>query len=200
MCARGGGDGGAAQARADEEARQARIRAGSDAVDARFRGFDDGFFDRRRTAYLNFAKPQLNQQFEDATRELSFSLARQGLGSSSVAAQRLARLQADRDLRAQEIAGAAESQVNQARTAVADARRGSLDLVSATGDMDAGINEANARAASLSTMPTYSALGDLFANATEGLAAYQGGVTQNQIFGSNPRAALSRRGSARVVT
>lgn len=53
----GGGDGGAAQARADEQARQARIKQGVGRINEQFNQFDDSFYQGRKDAYRAFATP-----------------------------------------------------------------------------------------------------------------------------------------------
>ena len=67
----GGGDGGAAQARADENARQARIKTGVGNINQKFDKFDDGFFKGRGQAYTNFATPQVNDQYKQVSDQLA---------------------------------------------------------------------------------------------------------------------------------
>src|SRR6478736_3044441 len=47
-------------------------------------GFGDDFFNDRREAYMNYATPQLEDQYGDAQKQLTFALARGGLLDSSV--------------------------------------------------------------------------------------------------------------------
>src|SRR3546814_9115062 len=89
----GGGNSDAAEAaRRDEEARQARIRAGMGQIDQTFSQFNDDYFDTRSKAYLDYATPQLEDQFAKATEQLIFALSRGGNLNSSVAGERLADL------------------------------------------------------------------------------------------------------------
>src|SRR3546814_1150118 len=75
----GGGNSDAAEAaRRDEEARQARIRAGMGQIDQTFSQFNDDYFDTRSKAYLDYATPQLEDQFAKAKEQLIFALSRGG--------------------------------------------------------------------------------------------------------------------------
>ncbi|GLO68644.1 hypothetical protein MACH17_01610 [Phaeobacter inhibens] len=71
---KGGGDS-SAQYRQDEQARQAAIRDGTAKIDETFAQFDDDFYTKQREAFLDFARPQLEDQRADASRELVYSLA-----------------------------------------------------------------------------------------------------------------------------
>jgi len=72
MCGGGGGDGGAAdearrqraEAEQRERERQARISAGNAAINDTFSKFDDNFYSGRRNAYIDFATPQLQDEYE----------------------------------------------------------------------------------------------------------------------------------------
>ena len=60
------GDGGrktqlaeAERQRAEEEARQGRVREGADAINTAFAGYDDDFYKGISQNYLDFARPQV---------------------------------------------------------------------------------------------------------------------------------------------
>jgi hypothetical protein len=116
-----GGDGGAGdeakRARAEEAARQARIKTGIGGIDSAFSGFDSNFYDGRKQAYLNFAMPQLNEQHDDAYRGLTYQLARQGLNESSTGADRFGRLQKTYDMNRQGVVDKGMETANNARRA-----------------------------------------------------------------------------------
>lgn len=166
----GGGDGGAAAARAEEQARQERIRQGTTKINDTFNSqFTDDYFGTRRKSYLDYATPQLQKQFEDAQKELAFSLDRSGLTSSSVRAQKEAELAELFDTNKRAVADQALTYENTARTGVEDARANLISTLNATGDVEGASRSAIARAQALSQPDAYSPLGQLFATFTSGL-------------------------------
>lgn len=159
----------AEQARRDEQARQARIRQGTADIDQTFSQFDDAFYDGRRDAFLNYATPQLEDQYAKAQQELTFALARGNLLDSTVRGEKTAELQQLYDLNRQEITDQAISSSNETRNAVEDARSNLVAQLNSTGDAQGAANAAIARASALSQPAAYSPLTELFAGFTQGL-------------------------------
>ena len=171
MCMGGGGDGGAAERqRQEEEARQARIREGKAAIESKFAGFDDDFYDSRRTSYLDYANPQLEDQFKDATRELTLALARSGLLNSSAKARRFGDLKKQYDTQARAIADKATQYENQSRSAIGAAKSDLLTQNQSLADPTLAAANAQNRAENLTKLPAFSPLGLLFAGITDGIA------------------------------
>jgi hypothetical protein len=174
-------------AREAEEARQQSIREGTRDINKTFNGqFDDGFFDSRRQAFLDYASPQLNDQYSDAQKELTFSLARSGLLDSSVRGEKLGDLQKAYDLNQQQIADQALASEGETRNAIEDARANLITTLNATGDATQAANSAISRASALSQPAAFSPLANLFADFTSTLGtqaaleranAYSGGAT-----------------------
>jgi hypothetical protein len=165
-------DGGneAAQARADEAARQAKIREGTANVNSIFdSNFNDDFFNKRRDAYLDYANPQLEDQYGDANKQLTFSLARSGLLDSSVRGEKLGDLQKLYDTQKQAVADKALGYETGARNSVEDARGNLISTLNATGDAEGAAKGALARSSALSAPDVYSPLGQLFTDFTNGL-------------------------------
>lgn len=162
----GGGDGGAAQARADEAARQARIRQGTASIDKNFSGFDDGFYANRAKAYTNFANPQLADQYARTQQNLTYNLARQGLTASSEAARNAGELQRQYNDNRAQIAAKGMDAANDARQQVEQNRSELISQLNATGDPAAAASGALNRASVLSQQQSFSPLGQLFANTT----------------------------------
>lgn len=168
----GGGKGGgeAAQARADEQARQERIRAGTEKIGTIFDGqFNDGYFDKQKQSYIDYAKPQLEDQYGKAQKELTYSLARAGNLNSSVRGEKSAELQKQYDLNAQKIADDALAYSTQARNQVEAARSDLVSQLNATGDAEGAANSAISRASTLSQPAAFSPLTELFSTFTSGL-------------------------------
>ena len=88
MCFNDGGDGGASEYREAEKERQRKTIEQQNAINAVFDTYDDDFYKNRAQDYLNYANPQINEQFADAMDDLRFALDRQGITRSSMAAER----------------------------------------------------------------------------------------------------------------
>lgn len=193
----GGGDGGAAQARADEAARQERIKQGTASIDKNFSGFNDAFFDSRARAYTNFANPQLADQYARTQQNLTYNLARQGLTASSEAARNAGELQRQYNDNRAMIAAKGMDAANEARQQIEQNRSELLAQLNATSDPAAAAASAVNRADILSRQQSFSPLGQLFANTTGllGGAATAGYYDRNapgltpykQIFGGGSR-------------
>jgi len=182
-----GGGSEAKQARADEQARQDKIRGGTTRVNSIFDSqFTPDYFNKQQQNYLDYATPQLEDQRDKASKELTFALARAGLTDSSVRADKEAELQKQYDLNKQQIADEALSYKGKAQSSVEDARANLISTLNATGDAEGAANSAISRSATLSQPAAYSPLADLFANFTAGLGTqaalekanmYSGGQT-----------------------
>ena len=172
MCFGGGGDGGAAQARADEQARQERVRKGVSNINRNFEGFNTGFFDSRSDAYKNFAMPQVNQAFQNNADQVAYSLARSGLTSSSEAARRQGILQSDNALARQQVYSNAAAERQRAMQAVEDNRNNLINQVQSTSDATlAGQNALRQAQVLTSQANNFNPIANLFANTTGMLAA-----------------------------
>jgi hypothetical protein len=182
-----GGNKEAAQARNDEQQRQAKIREGTTKVNSIFDGqFNDDYYNKQRDSYINYANPQLEDQYGDAKKELTFALTRSGLLDSSARADKEAELQQQYDLNKQKVADDALAYSTKAKTSVEDARGNLISMLNATGDAEGAANSAISRASALSEPAAYSPLTQLFADFTAGLGTqaalekanyYSGGQT-----------------------
>lgn len=165
----GGADKAAKKARREEADRQARIRDGTARIDNTFGQFDDGFYDGRRDAYVEFATPQLERQREDAAKQLAFFLSRSGQTGSTTAAAKEADLAEIYGLRRQEIADQGLNFANQTRSDVEGARADLIRTLTSTADANAAASQAANRAALLSQPQPYSPVGQLFGDFLSGL-------------------------------
>lgn len=161
----GGGE--AAAARADEQARQARIREGTARVNSTFeRQFDDSFFNKQRDNYVNYATPQLDDQRGEANKELIFAMDRGGQLDGSARASLAGELQKKYDLQRQKIQDDGLNFGTQARNNVEDARSNLISTLNATGDAEGAASAALTRAAALSQPAAYNPISNLFADFT----------------------------------
>lgn len=169
----GGGDGGAAQARADENARQARIKTGVGNINQKFDKFDDGFFKGRGQAYTNFATPQVNDQYKQVSDQLAYSLARTGLDQSSEKARQGGVLMRDNALARQTLAEGATTEATKARQAVEDQRNNLISQVNMTADPEMAAQNALRSAGIMEQQQAFNPVANLFANTTGMLGAAQ---------------------------
>lgn len=203
MCigSRGGGDNGAAATRAAEEARQARIADGMKRIGDVFSQFNDEYFGKRSQAYLDYATPQLDDQYTDAKKQVVYALDRKGQLNSSTGAETFAKLQKQYDTEGLAIKSRASDLATQAR---GDVERNRADVVAqlqGTADPTAAANAALARAGLLTAQPSFSPIANVFANLTA-LAAQtrladeaRNGTGGTRLFQSG----ASRASSGRVV-
>lgn len=132
-------------------------------------GFDDAFYGNRRQAYVDYAQPQLDQQYADAQKELTYALARNGTLDSSVRGEKTGELKKLYDLNSQKVADDALSYETDARNAVESARADLISTLNATGDAEGAANSALARSAALSQPAAFSPLASLFVDFTNAL-------------------------------
>lgn len=159
--------------RAEEEARQARITEGKAKIDEAFAGYDDQFYADRAADYLDYATPQIEDQYTDAMRGLTRALARSGLSQSSVAAERKAKIEktlADAQANA---AREGEGYANQVRQSLASVKNNLHSQNQALADPTLIASMAANQASAASVIPTYNPVAQLFANAADGLATQQ---------------------------
>lgn len=199
----GGGDGGAsAQARQQEQNRQNNIRNGLGDINNIFNGqFGEDFYNGRKQAYLDYATPQLTDQYADAQKKLAYALDRQGITNSSARAEKDAELQKLYDTNQRSVNDQALNYENTARNNVASAKNDLINQLQSTGDNSATVQNSMARAAALTAPDTYSPLSQLFSTFTNALgtqaqleqnAALTGGLITPRyntgLFGTNVNA------------
>lgn len=159
-------------------------------------------WEQQTQAYLDYANPQLEDQYGDAQEQLGFALARQGVSSSSIAGDKWGDLSRDYKLQQQGVADKARGYGNKARADIADQKQAMLSMLNSTADPGATAAAARAQVSSLAATPSFNALGPLFQNVTDGLAAGYRGNSQYQsnqrvgdiVYGGDPD-----RGSGRTV-
>ncbi len=162
----GGGDGGAA---AREAQRQADITAGYNQIQQIFGGFNDDFYNNRSQSYVDYATPQLDQQYSDAQKALEFALARNGRLDSSVAGEQRAKLLEDFNKQKTAVADRGLQYANTARSNVEGSRADLVSLNSNLANPNQIAAEAQSRLAGLQAAPAYDPLAPLFTNVGEAL-------------------------------
>jgi hypothetical protein len=179
MCFSSGDGGAAARARADEDARQARIKSGTEKINQTFSQFDDSFYQKRAEDFKAFAAPEAERQYKDANRDLLFNLARSGNLASSERARQMSVVDRERDMAAMRIADKGQEYANQARQQVEQNRTDLINQTMASGDDTLAANQARQRVGMLNTSPAFEGLGSLFETtggiikSTRNVEAYQ---------------------------
>lgn len=202
-----GGDGGAGeiarQQRADEVARQARIKAGMSRIDEIFGKFGDDYYARQAKAYSDYATPQLDRSYGLAKDNMIYALDRSGILQSSAAINKNKELTNEFDQSRLDIANKAQDTANQARQNVESVRGNIVNQLNATGD-DAAAAAAAVRQATALNQPqtAYSPLTNLFASFSNGLQAIGSNSRNNYggFFGGSGSGLFANSGgSSRVV-
>jgi len=205
MCAGGFGGGGpsptnnaavveqrrqADEARVREEQRRAAVQSGMTSINKQFSRFDDGFFGRQRQAVLDMKLPQLDTQFADARKALTFALADAGTLDSTIANERQAKLEADYAREKAGIMSLADAEAQSAREAVENERTGLVNQLNANADPEAAAAQALSRGNTLATRaPKPSTLGQLFGDAAAGVGTYVTANRNAQLVGAINRLA-----------
>jgi hypothetical protein len=179
MCFGGGGDDFLkdeyARQRAEEEARQGRITEGKAAIDAAMAGYDDDFYAGQAQNYIDYATPQIEDQYTDAMGSLIRALSRSGMSQSSVAAKRKADLQEKLNNAQVDAARQGEAFANDTRSALAGVKNSLISQNQSLADPTLIASMAANQSNAASQLPSYNPVAQIFADATAGLA------TQSQL-------------------
>jgi hypothetical protein len=191
----------AAQQRADEEARKARIAAGMASIDQTFGKFDHNFYGGRAKEYIDYATPQFERQLRDTRDNLIFALSRTGNLRSSAAIDKNADLNYEADVARTGIANDGLNKANELRNQVENARGNVVAQLNATGDSSAASDAAIRNATNLSTPVGYSPLGNLFASFAQSAAAIgsNAGNGYSGFVGGGAQSFSPSKGSSTVV-
>lgn len=170
-----------AEIAAQQEAeRQARIKAGSARIDEIFGGFDDNYYDGIAGAYKEHYTPLLEEQYEDARKQLYYNPAG-GSTSSSAFAERLADLEKERQRQLVELGNRGLATAQENRGNLANNRQSLISQLNAGASVDTVAGLAAEQAKTLTATPVYSPLGDLFSRyLTNGANVLNSGVISNQ--------------------
>src|SRR4051812_7589173 len=79
-------------ARQEEEARQGRIKTGTESIDSAFSQFNDPYFEKYQNDYTSNYTPQLSDQYNEAYRKMVLGLSHNGNLSSSEGARTIGNL------------------------------------------------------------------------------------------------------------
>ena len=139
-------------------------------------GFDKAFYDKQQQDYLNYANPQLEQQFGQTNQQLQYKLGNQGLFGGSAQRELQTGLANEKSLAQINMSNQALGQSNQARQNV------NSQYNTLVGQLEASMNPGVTTQQALQSASTFSApsampaVGQLFNNYAN---TYLAGLNQN---------------------
>ncbi len=165
MCGSKPKDNSAEVARQNEEARQAKIRQGQQSIDDTFaQTFTDDYFGGLTKNYEDYYSPQLQQQYDDARKELTFQTARAGNTESTAANDIFAKLEKQKQDAYTKITNDALAAAGKAKSDVAAQKSNLYSLNNAAADPTQASSQAAQAALQLNQPVSYSPLGQVFAS------------------------------------
>jgi len=163
--------------RDDEEKRQNKVNDATFNINDKFdKMFTPDFFSGRQQGLIDYQKPQLDDQFATAQKNLTYWLDNKGLLDSSTRNDKQAELQKLYDTNNTQINNSALDLANKEKQDVATARSSLIDDARNSADPDASNSATIAQMGALSTPEIYSPLADMFSGFTSALsqqAAYE---------------------------
>ncbi len=173
----GGGDGGAAQiaaqTKADEAARQAKIIEGRANIDKSFEQYNPAYYDQYKKAYTDYYNPQIDQQYGRSVDELTAVLAGKGLLESTAGAEKFGRLAQTAAEQRTAKTNEANDAANTLQTKVESGKNDLYNLNQAAADPAAINARALASASSFAAPQAFSPIGNLFASTLSPLTSFQ---------------------------
>ena len=199
----GGSNAAAEEQRQREAKRRANIMQGTQAIDSALAPFDDKYFQQRQQAYTDYAAPQLDQQYNDAYKQLIYALSRSNLTQSTEAANRQRALTEERARYERDIKNNAANFANSARSNLENTRSSLISQLNATEDPTSAATAAANQAGLLQAPPTFDPLGNFVFNAASNLENLSKMSTGGRgLFSGGPAGNIGSAnsgGSSRVV-
>ncbi len=152
----------ATEKRTEETNKANSLRSGMEGINKAFGGFDDAYFDRLKTDYMDYAQPQLEDQYKDAKKNIVYALARKGSLNSSVMGDQQAILDRQNATNLTGITGTANDIANTARGQIASNKNQVVSQLDATYDDSAAVSDAMERSRMLAVTPSFNPLGKMF--------------------------------------
>jgi hypothetical protein len=169
----GGGDSSkqAAEAQKREIEREDRVRIGTQDIRNKFaNAFNEDYYKGFEKAGTEYYKPQLDLQYKDSLNQLQYALARNGLGDSTAAVTQRERLKRQNTTATDQVAENIRSQMNQRKSDVANQESVAVGQLQASANPSAAAQQTANLINNQTALPGWSALGQVFTDATAGLA------------------------------
>jgi hypothetical protein len=147
-----------------EQLRESAIAQGTSSINNAFSGFTPSFYQQRAQDYVNFAQPQLAQQYQTNRNQIGFGLANRNLLGSGAADQQWSNLARAMGQAQQQIADTGQGQANALQQQVENQRQTLYNQLYQSAD-PAGANQAAVQTAATYAQPSvFPAVGNLFTN------------------------------------
>lgn len=199
----GGGDGGTAALQAQEQARQARIKAATDKINQIFaQGNRDALYAQQRQNVLDMNRDKIQDGFQNAARQLRFNMARNGMFGGSLDVDSNAQLQRRNEEGLMQAAQLADNAAQQLRTQDENARGSLLSLAQTGIDSTDAAQQAAARmqanADGMRQLANQNIVGNIFEGLNEAYLGHQRAQGRNRILAAldknNPQSAATTYG------
>jgi len=171
MCFGGGKDNSAAiaaqqdaQMKADEAARQDKIKAGQSKIDEAFGQFNDPYFTGYQQTYTDYYRPQIADQYKEARGKLIAALAGRGVLNSSIGGNALARVEKQRADAEGAVANQAVDATNNLKGQVEQTKTNLYNLNRSAADPEGIAARATGEATAIAAPQALSPLGQVFAS------------------------------------
>lgn len=161
-----------AQMKADEAARQEKIKAGQLKIDEAFGQYGDPYYQNYQKTYTDFYRPQIDDQYKEARGKLIASLAGRGVLDSSIGANALARVEKQRADTEGTVANQAVDAANQLRGQVEQTKTNLYNLNRSAADPEGIAARATGEATAIAAPSTFSPLQNVFASAISPFVTY----------------------------
>lgn len=185
----------AQEAKEKEFKRQARLDQGKSAIDALFgpENFGDPFYDKYKNASLNYALPQLTDQYGQAKDKMTYDLARAGTLRSTAAGYAQGLLEKQNAVNEAGIRAKADTDTAALRQSIQSQQQQAYNQLYQTEDPTVAANTAAASVGNAQlTQPNLTPLADAFKPIAIGLGsaltAPYGQYTANQMLTRSPLA------------
>lgn len=188
----GGSSNAGDQAQSNYLAQQAAIGQGLSQINNTFSGFTPAFYNQRQQDYVNYAMPQLQQQYQQNQQGLNYNLGQQGLLKSSAGQNLNSQLGQQYTLGQQNLQNQGLQQSQQLQQQVANTQGQLISQLTASANPSSVAGQAINSAANYSAPSAFAPVGNLFSQwgniyAANSLAgAGQTGATQSP-FASGTR-------------
>lgn len=147
-----------------ERARQQAIQQGIGRINTAFAGFTPSFYKQRAQDYINFAEPQLSQQYQTNRNQVGFGLANRNLLGGSAANKQWSDLNRAMGQAQQQVADTGISQAQGLQQQIENQRNTLYGQLYQSADPAGAQAGAIQSAATFAQPSVYPALGNMFTN------------------------------------
>jgi len=155
-----------------------------------FEGFTPEFYNKRAQDYINYALPQLADQYRQTRNSIGFGLANRGLQNSTVATDARSRLEREAGRNRQTIADTGLEQANQLRRDVEASREQALQQLQQSADPAGAVQSAIKSAMGFQRAPVFTPIANAFGSLAQQYVQNQllnNGGLSNGLYGSSGR-------------